>query len=133
GDFLLQPNRGVRQKEEKKWRAPFLYLHAIIHFGLILLITWQGPMWIPAAVIAGTHLIIDGLKLQFQREKTKTTWFVIDQALHFIVVVLVWLLLTNPEVKLSLPLNSDFWYVLTGAVFLSVPGSIVISLLLSPY
>lgn len=133
GDFLLQPNRGVKQKEAKKWRSPFLYLHIIIHFGLIMLITWQTAMWLPATIIAGTHLLIDELKLQFQREQTKKTWFIIDQALHIIVIVLVWLLLTQPEVNLSLLSSNSFWYILTGAVFLTIPGSIIISLLLSPY
>ncbi len=133
GDFLLQPTSGVQQKEVKKWRSPFLYLHAVIHFGLIMLITWHTSMWLPAIIIAGTHLLIDGAKLQFQQEQTRTIWFIVDQALHLLVIVLVWLLMMEPEVEVSFPLDPDFWYVLTGAVFLSVPGSIIISLLLSPY
>lgn len=133
GDFLLQPNSWVRQKEEKKWRSPLLYLHAVIHFGLILLITTELSMWLPAAIIAGAHLLIDGLKLHFQNEQTKVKWFVADQVLHILVMVVIWLLLINPQIELWPTWPDSYWYLLTGAIFVTVPGSIIIGLLLAPY
>jgi hypothetical protein len=32
GDFILQSDRWIEDKEKKKWRSPFLGVHAGIHF-----------------------------------------------------------------------------------------------------
>jgi hypothetical protein len=59
GDFLLQPDKWVEAKEEKKLKAYQLYLHALLHGVLIMILVWDWSFWKWALLIAGAHLIID--------------------------------------------------------------------------
>jgi len=133
GDFLLQSGAAVKQKEEKKWRAPFLYLHVSLHFVLILLITWNPSLWLAALLIAITHLIIDGLKLQFQKGGNRMLWFFADQALHLIVILATWYFLIGEDAVFPEIWHNSYWFIITGAVLLTMPAGIVIGVLLSPY
>src|ERR1700748_323731 len=89
GDFFIQPTKWVKDKEQKKWQSVFLYIHAAVHFILIIAITGTINFWKQALIIAFLHLIIDGIKLQFQKADNKRTWFFIDQALHILTIVVV--------------------------------------------
>lgn len=86
GDFILQPTSWVKAKEERKLKAWQLYAHVVIHLVLILVMVWNIYFWPWALLIAGSHLIIDALKISLQREKTKRLLFFIDQALHVAVL-----------------------------------------------
>lgn len=90
GDFFLQNNKWVASKESLKWRSPFLYIHVLIHFWLILLITWNINTWQMAFLIMLTHLLIDGIKLQFQQPAHQRNWFFGDQLAHLVVLFAVW-------------------------------------------
>ncbi|WP_299061115.1 DUF3307 domain-containing protein [uncultured Polaribacter sp.] len=90
GDFVLQSNKWVKDKEEKKIKSSKLYLHISIH-ALLLLILLEFKLntyWLGLLVIVSIHFIIDLLKLYFQNDKTKRNWFFIDQLLHIIVLLL---------------------------------------------
>lgn len=133
GDFLLQSGSAVKQKEAKKWRSPFLYAHIALHFALILLITWNLSLWLAALIIAVTHLIIDGLKLQFQKDGNRMFWFFADQVMHLAVILAVWYFFIGHDASLPEFWNPSYWYIITGAVLLTMPAGIVIGVLLSPY
>lgn len=45
GDFFLQPNAWVKDKESKKLRSIKLYLHVVIHIALIFLIFLNFGVW----------------------------------------------------------------------------------------
>lgn len=79
GDFFLQPNQWVVEKETKKLKSPKLYLHVALHIALIFLVFFSFEVWKVALVIGLLHLIIDGVKLIFQNSKTKRMWFIVDQ------------------------------------------------------
>jgi hypothetical protein len=66
GDFFLQPKSWVEDKEKRKWASPYLYIHILIHFILILLLLWDLNYWTVAMIIAGSHLFIDGVKVTAQ-------------------------------------------------------------------
>lgn len=123
GDFFLQSKKQVEQKQKLKWRSPFLYLHAVVHFLLILLIFFDLSVWLPALIIAGSHLIIDGLKLTLQKEESEPIWFGIDQLVHLLVIGLVYIYFFDggpiPDTA------GELWIVLAGALFLTKPASII--------
>jgi len=52
GDFMLQPESWVVDKEEKKIRSMRLYLHFLLHGALVWLFLWNGNGWLPALFIA---------------------------------------------------------------------------------
>jgi hypothetical protein len=130
GDFLLQPNSWVADKERKKTRSIYLYLHVFIHFILAFIFLWDLNLWWIAATVAVTHFIIDAVKLHFQTSKTKRSWFFIDQLLHILVIALL-SLLYFPYFTWDDFFNTENLKIITAIVFLTVPSSIIIKTLIS--
>lgn len=130
GDFLLQPNSWVADKERKKLGSIYLYLHVLIHMVLVMIVLWDFNLWWIAAIIGVTHFIIDGMKLLFQTSKTKRIWFFADQLLHVSVIVLV-SVFYFPYFRWDDIFNPESLKLITAAVFLTVPSSIIIKTLIS--
>ena len=130
GDFLLQPNSWVADKEKKKLGSVYLYLHVLIHMALVMIFLWDINLWWIAVIVGVTHFIIDGIKLLFQTSKTKRTWFFVDQLLHFAVIALL-SVVYFPYFRWDDFFNPESLKLITAAVFLSVPSSIIIKTLIS--
>lgn len=123
GDFFLQPDHWVKDKNERKWKSTWLWIHAIVHFLLIILVFWDWAVWPAAAVIAVTHLVIDGIKLSYQRENTQIRWFTIDQLAHLLVLLLVWMFYW--EVSIIEVEENILWILVTGVLFLTYPTAVI--------
>lgn len=130
GDFLLQPNSWVGDKEKKKLGSVYLYLHVLIHTALVMIVLWDINLWWIAAIIGVTHFMIDAVKMIFQTSKTKRTWFFADQLLHVTVIVLL-SVVYFPYFRWEDFLNQENLKLITAAVFLTVPSSIIIKTLIS--
>lgn len=131
GDFFLQRGKWIENKEEKKWVSPYLFLHVFIHFILIILILWDISIWPAALLITITHYFIDGCKLTFQTEKTRSLWFAVDQVAHLLVLVLVWQYFWG-GVSFG-GLSNQFWILLTGLLFLTSPASYIMQHVMDPW
>lgn len=131
GDFFLQPNSWVAEKEKKKLKADKLYLHIAIHVALIFLVFGSLSVWKIALVIGVLHGIIDAAKLLLQKEKTKRIWFFIDQLLHVVVIVFCWQYYYYANLNLSFLQNNQFWLFLLGALFLTSPAAIFIRVIIA--
>lgn len=59
GDFYLQNSRYCKQKEEKKIKSWFLYIHSFIIGIVSWLLIPVSSFWPYALIIAITHLVID--------------------------------------------------------------------------
>tara|TARA_R110002126_G_scaffold87465_4_gene210494 strand:+ start:8074 stop:8793 length:720 start_codon:yes stop_codon:yes gene_type:complete len=90
GDFVFQPEKWVKDKEEKKVKSVKLYFHIGIHAILLLLILQFNlqEYWLGFLLIIIFHYAIDLLKLYLQTKKTKRIWFFIDQFLHLLILVI---------------------------------------------
>ena len=130
GDFLLQPSSWVADKEKKKLGSIYLYLHVLIHMVLVMIVLWNIELWWIAVIVGITHFIIDGIKLIFQTSKTKRTWFFVDQLLHVAVIVML-SVLYFPYFRWEDFFNPENLKLITAAVFLTVPSSIMIKTLIS--
>ncbi len=130
GDFLLQPNSWVADKEVKRHRSIYMYLHIVLHGAVAWMIVGEIEFGIYALLLTVTHGLIDYAKLRFQRESTKRNWFVIDQVLHLLVIALIAIWYANPTATFTAPAN-EFWIVLTGVLFLTQPTSILIKNVIS--
>lgn len=126
GDFLLQTRSLIDEKERLKWRSPRLYLHVMIHFLLILILTWDPGLWYAALIIAFSHWVIDCIKLHFQTIKTKAFWFFTDQLLHLLVIFLVWNWIYDAGFTFFPAWQPEYWLLLTAVIFLTVPASSII-------
>ncbi|WP_125721491.1 DUF3307 domain-containing protein [Flavobacterium ustbae] len=130
GDFIWQPNSWVADKETKKHKSIYLYVHILFH-GVLAAILAGEIRFIPYAVlIAFTHGIIDLIKLNFQKNKTKRTWFVVDQIAHILILIGIVLLYENKAI-MNFWSNNEFWILITGFLLVTKPTSIFIKTIIS--
>jgi hypothetical protein len=123
GDFVFQPKSWVVAKDERGLRAWQFYVHILIHALLLALILCDKDLVLPALVIVVSHGVIDAIKLRYQK-RSKRAWFAIDQAMHLVVLVIVWYVIdgrTEPIV-----LSESFLLFVTAMVFLTIPSSVII-------
>ncbi|MBF7052567.1 DUF3307 domain-containing protein [Halomonas sp. KAO] len=99
GDFLLQPRHWVEERFRLRHRSRRLYYHSVVHGGLTALVLLVAILLLPdspgpAGVLVGvlgvgvSHWIIDLVKA---RLPGTLRWFLLDQALHLGVLILIWL------------------------------------------
>lgn len=126
-DFILQPQSWVKDRNEKHFASPKLYLHGLVTAIVALLFTgWM--YWPVALIILITHIITDGWK---SYRPQKVMYFVIDQGIHLLVIFLCWLVvfIKWDDVVGSISLfnkNISAWKIITAIVFLTSPAGIFI-------
>lgn len=130
GDFIWQPNSWVTDKEAKKHKSIYLYFHILLHGILAAVLVWEVQFIPYAALIALTHGIIDLIKLNFQKNTTKRTWFIVDQILHLLVLTGIVFLYENKTIYMFW-IDNRFWILITGFLFITKPISILIKTIIS--
>ena len=131
GDFLIQPAGWVRRKEQQKAASWALYVHLLCHGLLILLLFWNLQLWPLALIVSIVHGGIDVIKL-YAQGRHKTLWFVVDQALHILTLVVLWILWFHPDIPYKTLLhNPRIWLYLTAFLLLTAVANIVIRTLLA--
>ena len=133
GDFFLQPNAWVKDKERKKLKSTKLYLHVMIHVALIFVIFLSFDVWKTALTIGIIHLIIDALKSIFQTHKNARILFFADQVLHFSSIVVVWHLFYKGSLDIGFLNDPNTWVLISGALFLTMPTSIVMKVIIAKW
>jgi len=130
GDFLLQPNKWVLHKEEKKAASKYLYFHVLIHLVATMLLLWDLSYWRIALVILVSHYIIDLVKLYVTPLfENKSIPFFVDQVLH-ILVLYSCAYFDNFWIHTQEFFTLLDWNLITAAVFVSFPAAIIMSKLL---
>lgn len=129
GDFFLQPTSWIKDKEKHILRSPKLYLHVVIHIVLLFVILWDFSKWPLILIIGISHLIIDALKLIFQKRHTKRTLFFIDQFLHLLVILIVYWFFIADGVGFDHLLTNHTLLLLTCVLFLTIPVSIIMKII----
>ena len=137
-DFPFQPGRWVVARYRDHAAAPSLYLHAFLH-GLgamacfaIVVNDWR---WMGAvmAVVTVSHFVTDWGKSFLPKA---SLWaFVLDQVLHWAVLLLLWGLWAGADVGASLnPLwSAPVLLVVLAYLLVLLPLSVVVSLGLAPW
>ncbi|HRO84672.1 MAG TPA: DUF3307 domain-containing protein [Niabella sp.] len=129
GDFVLQPAVWVNEKERLSLHSPKFYLHLLIHFSCMVIITWDVQYVPGIALITVIHGIIDYLKIIYQKNRPRIAFF-LDQFLHLITLVL-FVYFYDPNGLAGFKWNNTFLPVLVGLVWLTTPCSIVIKTIIS--
>lgn len=133
GDFFLQPNAWVKDKEVKKLKSKKLYLHVLIHIILIFIIFFSFGVWKIALSIGVLHLVIDGCKAIFQTKKNARILFFVDQIFHLFSIVLVWHIFYNGYINISYFDEIKTWAVISGVLFLTMPTSIAMKVIIAKW
>ena len=126
-DFVLQPSKWINDRNKRHFASGYLYLHTFITATSALLFTGFA-YWPTVLVILISHTLIDGWKSW--RPQT-ITWFLIDQVLHILVILLCWYFTFFDWNSLqvagkTLGANYHFWIITTAFVFMSFPAGIMI-------
>jgi hypothetical protein len=133
GDFILQGKSWVKAKERKKLKAYELYLHLLVHGGLIMLVVWDMTFLPWAGLLVFAHFIIDGTKLILMKETTKRIWFFIDQSAHVLSIYLIYCLYSGyTEFDTSILTEKNFLFV-TTVVFLTMPCSYIVKMFIDKW
>lgn len=133
GDFFLQPKKWVKDKEKKKLKSVWLYVHVAIHVALMFLLVWDLSYTTLILTIGLSHLIIDGLKLVLHRKKTKRLFFFLDQLLHLMVLLVLSFLFYQGESNFSLTLSPHMLLMIICLAFLTMPTSIIMKTIFSKW
>lgn len=134
GDFIIQPKSWVEEKEIKKAASPKLYIHVLIHGILILFVLRSFDYWLLALLLMVSHGLIDTIKLYAQKESNKSNWFLIDQGLHIISILVFWALFFKPEINLNTLFEKEsIWIYSIALIFISAVSGIVMRELMSTW
>ena len=88
-DFVFQNIKMVKHKSNYKGKSWYLYVHSLLAGILTYLILQDWNQFLIPIVIIITHFLIDLWKLHQKKDNLK--YFIIDQLLHGIVIVIAWL------------------------------------------
>ncbi|MFV0604240.1 MAG: DUF3307 domain-containing protein [Niabella sp.] len=130
-DFILQPATWVYEKERLQLKSTKFYWHLALHFLCMMLLTWDAKLMPLITVITVIHGTIDYLKIKFQHQHKRTAFF-LDQVLHVLAIAAaVWF-------YEGANINTIIWHdaylpVITGLVWLTIPCSIVIRIIISSW
>lgn len=133
GDFFLQSAKAVKQKEVKKVKSSYLYIHCFLHTVLSLLISWDIHFWPYALLIGSTHLLIDTAKLYVLNNKWKLEIFLADQLLHILVLLVVSLLYKDFHFEFNWLFDLRAILLYVSLLLLTSPSSIFIKIAISKW
>ncbi len=91
-DFVLQPVSWVKDRKQKKFKSPKLYLHIIVTTVIAWFFSGLWLNWWLPLIIFITHLLIDIWK---SYQKDKVSFFLVDQFLHLGVIFTIWTAIFN--------------------------------------
>ena len=115
-DFLLQTKTLIDSKREKKGKSVFLYVHALLAGLLTYLILQNWSLWWVLLAISITHFFIDLWKLH--QTNDSLGYFLLDQLFHILVLLIVWLILTE-NLQNVLPFISEVFNSATLLIYLT--------------
>ncbi|MEM6831664.1 MAG: DUF3307 domain-containing protein [Bacteroidota bacterium] len=132
GDFVLQPSRWVIDKQNKLLRSPYLYIHLLVHFLLLLMVLGDPKRyWFGIMVTIFSHFAIDLAKLLLRTRVNKRLLFFGDQLAHFLVILIVVNYYNLFKLKVEFFNNPGVLLLIISIVFLTEVSSIFMKVLLS--
>jgi len=134
GDFMLQPNKWIENKNRRTYKSKYLYYHIIIHFVLLLVVLeFDFKYWTALIIIPISHYVIDLGKLILRKKIETKALFFIDQALHFLVIFFVTKLYFSFQFDFTQVFTPKVLLLLTAFVSISYVASVVIKILISKW
>ena len=134
GDFLIQPDKWVIDKEKKKAKSPKLYLHIGIHTLALLFVFMFDTTYIGGIIfIITTHYAIDVIKLYLQNKKTKRLLFFIDQLLHCAILVIATYIYNESWIDTSIFSNEKILLLLICILFVTYVSSVIIKVIITQW
>lgn len=131
GDFFLQPSAWINDKVQRKFRSGWLYVHALLHGLLALLVVWDMTFWWAALIISITHFFIDGMKMTLQHGRNERLLFFLDQFLHLFVIGVLWYAWTDYVMLPASIFTTQNCIYLAALMVVTLPSSVFIKIMIS--
>lgn len=132
GDFALQPNNWVKNKQEKKIKSLYLYVHILIHFALLVMVL-QADYWLAIIFITLSHYVIDVFKLYLTNKANERYMFVIDQVIHILILIGAAHYYYPQKFYSRTWFSDEFMLLSTFLVFVTYATSIIVKYLIAPW
>lgn len=134
GDFIFQPDSWVNHKKLKKHKSKYLYLHGVVHFiSLLILLEFDFSYWPYLLLITLSHIIIDLLKISFEKTFNSKALFIIDQLLHVAIIAIVVYRITPYSIDYGFIYSEKFLLLILSLLMVSYVSSVIMKLLLSKW
>lgn len=132
GDFVLQPNSWIKDKQEKKQKSAYLYLHILVHLvALVVIFEFNSAYFLGIGTIVITHYLIDLAKLILQNNTNTRVLFFLDQVLHLVILVLVATTYTDYSLDLTYLTTPNVILFLIAIFLLTNVSSILMKVIIS--
>ena len=113
GDFVIQPDRWLKDKDEENYKPKYLYAHIAVHaLALIFILQFELVFWKGILIILSTHYLFDLIKMKLLGRFDKRVLFFLDQIAHALVIAVV--------VHMYEPFEVDFTVLYSSKVLLFV-------------
>ncbi|ADN76271.1 conserved hypothetical protein [Ferrimonas balearica DSM 9799] len=140
GDFYLQPQRWVDERNRRHSQSVWLPVHALLHALLACAVVWLYGM--ASHAIAATFLMmflshyLTDLAKSYRPPHLK--WLVLDQLFHLFWLVVIWLVITQNHTlalvaQLGLWLNPRILVVALAYLLVFKPASVMVATLLGKW
>ncbi|MFD0762643.1 DUF3307 domain-containing protein [Lutibacter aestuarii] len=134
GDFVFQPNKWVKSKEDKKYKSPYLYWHILIHtIALLIALQFNFNYWLGILIIVCSHYLIDLSKLYLIKEINVRWLFLWDQLAHLVVIFGVVRIYEIYEVDVSIFYKPQLLLFIIAVLLVTIVASIVMKLIISKW
>ena len=129
-DFVFQSKKMV---ENKKWFSKEMIIHLVIVYVLSAVFSF---LWWQALIITFIHYLIDGIKIEANKKypKKEIYWFLIDQFLHIITILIICLMQFGilkeflPKLK-SLTQNNEITVIALAYILVTFPLGYLIGIM----
>ncbi len=134
GDFVLQPDQWVKDKQLKKHKSKYLYFHVLIHaIAVLVLLQFNTKYWLGISVIVVSHYIIDLIKLNLTQKVNPRWLFILDQIAHLTVIAVVVMLYSSYTIDFSILLSKIVLALALSLIAITSITAIIMRLIMSQW
>lgn len=99
----------------------------------MMLILWDWYYWSLSLILVGMHGVIDLLKVYAERKETEKRWFLIDQLLHMVSILFLWMIWQGVSISGRDVLTGEHWLYLLAFVIVTRVSDVVLQKVLSQW
>jgi len=134
GDFVLQSDHWIKDKQLKKGKSKFLYLHIAIHAALLLLLLqFNTAFWLAFLIIPISHYVIDLIKIYLENKINSRYLFVLDQIAHLAVILGLTGYYYPEMLMLDFQLSNAILFLSLSVLLLSYGVAVLIKIIMSKW
>jgi hypothetical protein len=134
GDFVIQPDHWVKDKQLKKGKSRYLYLHIGVHAGLLLAVFQFDQQFLEAfLIIPISHYFIDLIKIYLEEKINKRILFLIDQLAHIAIILGLAFYYFPTNINFDFQLSNSVWLLFLSILLLSSGVAVLIKIIMSKW